>query len=296
MTSFVPPQFKNFAKQQKDLFKKRYEFDNSLKVLNRAGSIQLEGGVVSTKSGDFRGFVKANGYKTPVLDGVLDVELHTDAGQESKASFKLVDKVAAGANVTLGVNSKDKSFSKTSASLELEYARARVSGLATVKSDGERHRLETSVTLGDNGLAAGGSAVVDLSNAPQLTETNFGFNFADKNYVVALYTENNRDVITGSYHVNVAPSKQVGAALRYDLAKDIRTFTIGSDVKLNDDSLGGAKLEVNNQAPDRINAALNWETRINPTFKFSVASQFKLAKDLKPEATGVGLGFTFGSF
>jgi len=293
---FVPPTFKNFGKDTKDLFKKKYDFDNQLKVINRNSGLTFESGAVAAKSGDIRGYVKFNGATCPVTGARLEGELHSSADQESTATARYDNKLAQGLKIAAGVSSKAKGFKKTSGLVELEYTRPHLAWNSTFRTDLETHRLEETISAGADGLSVGASATVDLSNGAQLTETNFGVNYAAANYTTALYTENNRDAVTGSYYLRVSPTQSVGASLKYDLTKGTRSWTLGSDVRINPESTGRAKVELSSANPSAATVSAAVETRlVNPNMLFSVATQFKVSK-ANVEATNVGLGLTFGDF
>jgi len=294
--SFVPPQFKNFGKQSKDLFKKKYDFENSVKVLNKGEGCSLESGAVGTKSGEIRGYVKFGGLKCALTGAAVDGEVHTAADQESKLTLKFANRPVQGLNLTLGFSSKDKAFKHSSGSVELDYARDSFTTTNTLKSDLETHRLESQASFGVNGFAVGGAANFDLSNGAQLADANFGVNYATKKFATSLFTENNRDAVTASYFMNVNASQQVGAQIRYDLAKANRTLNLGSDFKVTDDTTARAKIEIGSADSNVAKVSTAVESRLSsPSLLLSVASSYKVTKS-GVEASDIGVGFSFGDF
>jgi len=105
--AFTPPLFGAFGKKTKDLFKKKFDFEHQLKVVNNnADAKNIETSVVFPTDKQVRGVFKSS---IPVsnlaqANGVFETEFHTVADKESKTSYKFTN-LFNGGFVKLGVTS-----------------------------------------------------------------------------------------------------------------------------------------------------------------------------------------------
>jgi len=266
-------------------------------VNKNARGCQLESGLVSTSSGSFRGFVKSSFSCNNSGNG--EIEFHTDAGQESKANYKF-NQLSKGLIISPSVSSRDKSLgNKSSGTFDLEYSQANFAATAAIKSDLSSHKFDGSLTVAGDGISVGGSASVDLTNSPELSEVNFGAQYQTKEFTASLFTEDNRNLLNASYYLNVNANQSVGAAFKLNVPKGVRTATFGTDYRLDAETNVKAKFDIASDAPTNSTFSLAVEHRLpNPAMLLSVATSFKTGTTGGNccESLQFGLGVTLGDF
>lgn len=137
------------GKSAKDLFSKKFDYENSLKVKSsNPGGVSLESTAVSNDSG-LRGVTKAT-IVPQAKWGKIEAEIHTDNSQINKLSANY-NKLAPGLNVaaTLATRDKDSSFKKPVVTEELEYTADYISVKGTLKTDTDTHKADVCITTID---------------------------------------------------------------------------------------------------------------------------------------------------
>jgi len=294
---FAPPQFNRFGKLTKDLFKKKYDFEHSIKTISRSSSskLTLESGSILQDSGTLRGYVKAN---YPSFEyGAIDAELYTDAAAESKVTLTAY-KLPVGAALATTVSSKDKdrSFKGPVGSVEAQYRQEYVAAYVNAKSDLDVHKVDASVSVGYNGVSIGGLATVDVSNGAEVHELNYGVEWEQPDYVCSIYTEKNGLKGVVSYFQRLAAGHVLGASFATDrsgsgstLLTAPRSLTVGNEYRLNPDTVLKTKVEVPTG-----NVSTHVEHRlVNPRVLIGIAA----ASSIKTQkVSSVGVSLAFGDF
>jgi len=286
MSSFVPPYFGKIGQSVKDLFKKKYEYDHTVKTINKAkNGWTLESGAKSADN--VKGFIKGK-YADPAW-GESEVEVNTCAKSENKATLKL-KKLADGVTVTLGSTCKDGS---SDLSADIQYEQEYFAEQTVLKTDiFNKHTLDLSATVGFDGLAVGGQVKLDLSKGADVTDTNVGAQYTNSDFTLSLYTEKNCDLINGGYFQKINRDTQVGALIKYDTTgKSARSVTIGTEHQLDFDTTIKASAEL----PTGVVSTAIEHRLSNPKLQFGVAAQFK-ALERPLVASKFGLSLTFGDF
>jgi len=286
---FTPPVFGKFAKNVKDLFKKKYEYDHQLKVITKAaGGVSLESGAVTSDGSSVKGYVKGK-YVQPEYEGEL--EAWTAESNESKATLKLT-KLADGATVTLGgsTKDKDKSYKRPVASVDLEYSQEYFSLQEVLKSDLNTTKLETTFAVGSDGVSAGAQAVVNFTNGADLTDYNFGVEYAQNDLTASVYTENRASLLNAAVYQKPSNGAVVGAIFKYDVNNQNRALTLGFDHKVSADTTVRGKAEL----PEATFSAVVESRLNNPALLFQVSAQFASKPTLNAQKLGVSA--TFGDY
>lgn len=289
-SSFVPPFFPKFGKNVRDLLKKKFDFDHTVKSVSKTSrGLQFENGAHLTENGALRGFVKGKFAVEKAGEG--EVEITTDAAYESKANFKLTQ-LAKGLTANFLTQSKDKQFKKPIGGLELEYSQANFAATAAVKSDLEVHKVDASIALGSDGISVGGAVQFDCSRGAQLVDSNFGAEYSTSDFSASLFTEKNAQFLNTGFHQRVSGDHVLGAMFRYELSgKQERSLAIGDEYRVDRDTTIKAKVEL--PSGDLFTAV---EHRLaNPRMLIAVAAQYN-AKSQSFAADKLGVQLTLGDF
>jgi len=295
---YTPPFFSNFGKNTKDLFKKKYEFNNEVKVVGPRTKLGLnvETGVVGDKkSNSTRAYVKTAQSFPDV--GVWDSEFHTDSSKESKTTFKF-SKLVKGLNAKLGYHTKSTpdAFKAGFASAEFEYTQDYLAATALVKSDLAVTRVEATAAVGYDGLSVGGKAEVDATNSAKLEQFNFGAEYAQSDFTATVFTEKNRNSVTASYHQRLAADHVIGGSFTADLKNNSRSLTVGTDYRVDVDTVLRAKAEIGS-ASSTVTVSSAVEHRlVRPNALVGVATEFKVVPNSGVETSNLGVQVTFGDF
>jgi len=287
---FIPPFYGKLAKDNKDLFKKRYEFEHTVKSINRsAKGVRTESGAVLSEAGLLRGFLK--GVYSGSDYGVLDTELYTDASQDSKALFRF-NKLSPGVGFNIFASSNDKTFRRPVVGTELDYQREFMAANVLAKSDGNVHKVEGSATVGYNGMTVGATGVIDASKGVNLLERNFGGEYKQSDFVASSYTEKNASIANFAYIQVINRNHLLGANFKYELkGSHARSLQIGTEYKLDAATIVKGKLDLPSG-----DVVANVEHRLaEPRALVSVSTQFN-AKSAKFSADKLGIGLTLGDF
>jgi len=290
MAQFVPPFFSSFGKASKDLFKKKYDFDNQFKTVNKArNGVTLETG--ANLSENYKGFIK--GKYVSADFGEVESEVYTDPKTESKATLRL-KRLAKGLNVTLGASTleKDKAFKGPVGSADVQYAQEFFAAQAILKTDLDTTKLDTSAAVGFDGVSLGGQVVLNASKGAEIVDINVGAEYTQADFTAAVYTEKNSDVINASYYQRLNTATQVGASFKFELAgKQARSLTVGTEHALDLDTTLKAKIEL----PSGTTGVAIEHRLLNPRVLVGVAAQFN-AHQQPFTAEKFGINLTFGDF
>jgi hypothetical protein len=281
------------------LLKKRYDYDHTLKSVNKEGSkgVEIETGAVLPQSGQLRGFIKGKLLNVSLPSGLDknegNIELQTDAGAESKANLKLKG-IAKGLSVNLLASSKaaDKSFKRPIVGCEVEYQNENIAAQLNGRSDMDVHKVDGNVSVGYKNIAVGGSAVVDLTRGAQLTESNVGAEYVTRDFVASVCSEKNQSVLNAYYYQTVSANQQIGAQFKYELhGKQERSLSVGTLYYIDQNTNVKAKIDL----PSGDIATAIEHRLSNPRCLLGLATAFN-TKSQSFQADKMGLSITFGDY
>jgi len=280
--------FKNFGKSTKDLFKKKFDFENTSKIVNKTqNGITIE--TTSNVTQSFKGTINTKYVNRDF--GEVEVEVSTNAADANKANLKL-KKLAAGLVATVGVASSDKDIKSTSGkpvtSADVEYSQEFFAAQTVVKTDCDKSKVDVYGSVGYDGLSVGGQ-VVYANNA--ISETNVGIEYTQKDLTVSAFTEKNVEVVNMSFFQRLQKETAVGASIKYPIASGDRTLTVGVEHQLDFDTVVKAKAEL----PTGVVSTAVEHKLFNPKLQFTVAAEFNV-KNTPLVANKFGVGLTFGDF
>jgi len=287
---FVPPQFTSFGKLPKDLFKKKFEVEHTLKVnsANRSG-LKLESGAVLGNAGELKGYVKSTFPRFSF--GSVSAELYTDASSDSKVTLALSG-LPKGLSISPCVSAKDKSFGATMAGVDVSYSQQYFATSITAKSDLEKHLVDASASLGESGFSIGGNIALDVSSGADIKAMNCGIDYQQDDYTASFYTENNLSTMTAAYYQRINVDHVLGAQFKYALnGNHPRSMSIGSEYRVNPNTTVKTKVDV----PSGDVAAHVEHRLVNPSVLVGVATAFNV-RSQKIAADKVGLTFGMGDF
>jgi len=289
--SFVPPVFSNYGKATKDLFKKKYDFDNSLKTVRRSCPFTFESSLTQS-GGNYRGTLNIKERVKNVGEGELNIS--TSKGSESKASFKFVDLFTKGLNVTAGATTKDDDIKsdKLVYSVEDEYSRPNLAVTAAVKSNCDSTKVKATASFGLNDFAVGAGATFNVGSGFEVSDYNVGFEHSSPSVTISGFTERRLDNFTLSVLHRSSLFATYAARVSSDVGLREPKLTFGTEQKLNPDV--NVKFKVDSDST----VGFAWEQRVaEPRLQLNLSASFKpaeFAQSVKAGAFGVGL--TFGDY
>jgi voltage-dependent anion channel protein 2 len=302
MADFIPPTFGNLGKSFKDLFKKKHEYDSSIKITNKT-SFGLS---ITTTGKIFKDKISGSSKALYVDKAWGESECEVDAGCGKIWEIARFTKLVQNAKFTLSggydPSSKDPLVKDGySIKAEGEYRKDFLAGSGSVLFGDEGKGLsaaaEAAGVIGFDGLSVGGQIKLKLEQAGQhISDYNVGAQYDAKDFTATLLTENQGEVIRFSWFHKVSKDYNLGAELISDefdhLSKPTdprrRVLNICSDFQLDVDTL--VKAKANNFG--EISAVV--EHRLaNPAVVVAAAAQFKAhgSSRLTPEQFGMSLSF-----
>jgi hypothetical protein len=305
MAEFAPPTFANLGKSFADLQKKKFDFDNIVKIVNKT-----DFGLTLTTQGifgktDIAGKVKGE-YKDKSF-GEAEGEVDTKSGKVwGKGVFnKLVQNVKLTAQGGFDPASKDPLVKESwSVKAEAEYRYGNKSTTTASVLVGESNNataavIEVAEVIGFEGVSVGGQVKLRPDQAEPLQDYNVGAQWEKKNFTAALTSEYQGDVIRASWYHTVNATLVLGAEIisdEYDrLAKPEdprrRVLNFVSQYQIDVDTL--AKLRANQYG--EVGAVI--EHRLaNPKVLIGAAAQYKLKGTSSFVADKFGLSVSLGDF
>jgi len=292
---FVPPVFGKFAKKAKDLFKKKYDYDNKIvtKHKTKTAGLTLEAsGVVATPiAGAFKGKYKDKKY------GEAEAEVSTAGKLYGTAKF---DQLAKGLEVNFS-GGVDPLAKKKGANdrLSAEYAQEYFSTSGSVDvnmGDTTTAVLDGTAAVGFEGLSVGAQFSFDVSQAVQkFADFNLGAEYTRDDVSLTLTTERKGDVIHGFYHHQINRNYQVGAQFDYaprsEVASKKHVLTIGTEYQLDVDTVVKAKANSNGLIETAIQHNLQ-----NPSVQVGLAASFNRKSADCLQAQQFGITLTCGDY
>lgn len=222
-------QFGKLGKSVNGLFKKKYDFSNTISTKNVSGNVTVEAGATR---GD-----NLTGYTTATLKdgkwGELECKLSTDSNADIPTGQLKLTKLAPGLEVTV-----KGSVSKVNVDAVLTKDAATLT--AGVASSSKGTKITASGVISNDGLSVGGAVSLDATG--NLTDYNVGTEWASKDLTVTLVTSDKGENITASCHQKLAGGSVLGA--KYTLAPEnnARSLTVGTKFNFDDRTLVQTKI------------------------------------------------------
>jgi len=283
--------FKKFGTQVKDLFKKKFDYDNQFKFVNKTSQgLSFEvNGVGST----FAGNLKAKHVKKGCHD--VEVDLNTNVKKASKLTTKFTG-LAKGATLSLVGSTLDDDrvvkFSKPTVLVTAEYAKDFFSAEGSVKTDGSIHKVETQGAVNFEGFSVGGALAFNATKGFDRVSSVIGAEYTKSDITVSLFTENNSDLVNAGYFQKINKSTSAGALVKIELTdSQSRSLTFGVEHEIDFDT--SAKLVA--ELPKGVISLVLEHKLENPKILVNVAAQFNACVCPAP-VEKFGLSLTFGDF
>jgi hypothetical protein len=267
------PQFKKIGSSCADLLKKKFDFDNELKVITNADGLKLE--VTGSDAGGkgLAGHAVVT-YKDKSF-GELEAKLHTsDKAKDTTVKLKL-NQLNKGTDVTLNTDSD------LNANVEVNHVQDNVAASATLSLGG----VNASLCIGSDGYTIGGSAVTDASHA--LKDYNVGVQYAAKDLTLAVTTAKSMNNVNVSFWNRYCGGIQWGAAMQ--LHPSVGGMTLGAEKVVDKSTI----LKIKGGTDYKVSTAV--EHRLENLFKINLAAAFDTSKG-NFNATNFGIGLTFGDY
>jgi len=271
-----PPQFCNFGKKTKDLFKKTYDFKNELKVIHKSEQVTLETGGHQAKA--LTGYTKANWVDSSL--GTFEVEAHSDGLLKGKYVSKKVSDVC----LTVEGNST------TVVTAEGAYAKDAVAAALKVTHKLAKSDIfaNVSAVVGHDGIAVGGCCDFNAANPSTPTDYNIGAECQQKDLTMTVVTTDKLNDITVSYYHTVSDRLGLGSSLLVKPETGNRTFTFGGEFSLDKLTSFKFRAESTGQVASTVTHTLT-----NPAMKVLASAQFDTqgAEPFSPHKFGLSLSF-----
>jgi len=282
---FVPPKYSNFGKSNKDLFKKKFDYDNVFKSINKTKhGVTVEVG--SNLTNNYCGFIKPKYLKG---NYEFESEVYTCPKAETKATLKCKNVMYKGLNLTFGGSSADKQLNNSyGASLDFEYSQEYFTTQVVARSDLAKTKIDASAVVGLEGVAVGGQVVVNAQSGAEVVDANVGAEYTKDDFTLSAYTEKNLDLVNAGFHYKVNSATSIGALFKFDMSgKTPRTLTTAVEHQLDRDTLVKAKADL----PSGIVGIAYEQKLASPKVSVQVAAQINTAKAFNAEKFGLGLSF-----
>lgn len=282
----MPISFNDFGKQNKDLFSKKYDFGNSVKIINKAASgVEMETSLKGTNAANRSGAIKAT--VTCAKHGKAEFTASSAAKPLIAAKFtttKLVD------GLKLTVSGNEKPCGK----VEADYARDNFSASAALSCGSGSPALALSGAFGSDGVSIGGSAAFDASSFA-IKEFGAGWQYTQNDFTGTVRTRtvtDGADTVTASYFFKARNATNIGASFEYDLNAKSSLLSLGTHFNYGADT--AVKVKANSKGV--VCAAIE-QTLSDPSMKINMATEFGAgsACPFLP-AKKFGFGVTLGDF
>jgi len=304
-TDFAPPTFANLAKSFTDLWKKKFDFDNVVKIVNKT-----DFGLTLTTKGTFGKADIAGNVKGEYKDksfGEAEGEVDTRSGKVwGKAIFgKLVPNTKITTSGGFDPTSKCALVKESwSVKTEAEYRYGNKSATTASVLLGESNNnvaavIEAAEVIGFDGVSVGGQIKIRPDQAEPVQDYNVGAQWEKKNFTASLTSEFQGDVIRASWFHTVSPSFVLGAEIvsdEYDrLAKPEdprrRVLNVVSQYQLDVDTVTKFRANQHGEVAAVVEHRLQ-----NPKVQISAAAQYKVKGTSSFVADKFGLTVSLGDF
>jgi hypothetical protein len=270
------PQFKDFGKKAKDLFKKQYDFKTELKTTNKTSGVKIESGI----DNGFQGYTKSNF----ACDYFGDVEIQANSEGKARGQFKLRD-AAPGVDLTVNGNCCGDVSVETNYSQDLFAATI----LGSHNLSKGSTSIEASAAVGFEGFSLGGQVSLDSSFSPN--GYSLGAQYAAGDIVAALTAVEKGETINANVFNQWNNSTSVAASASYSVSSGASSFGIGSHWDLN----RATSVRVKVCSKGTVATAIS-HTLASPKVKVGVSSQYNALGDNAFKAQKFGMSFSFGDY
>jgi len=275
-------------------FKSIHKAKNGLTV--ESGAVNVAANEDKQLPAYLRGFSKIS-YKAPWGDA--EGELHTDAEQTSKVQSKFT-KLYPGASFLLSWNSKDKYdlFKGVSSivSAEATYQQQYVNSSLALKTDlHKKAKGDATLALGYDNWSVGGGVTVSHNDGNQdVDELHGGVEYSQEDLTVSAYSNTDKKTKFWNASVFHKVNRDLlwGAKWKYDTTQSSHAVTIGSDLRIDQDTGFKSNLEL---PTGKLQLAVEYRLS-NPQLLLGVASEYNVSKPEAPVAKKLGFSFTVGEF
>jgi len=298
--SYTPPTFGNLGKSYSDLFKKKYDFDNALKLASKTDFGLTPSVTAKIYKDKIAGSLKAvyvdNNWGEG--EGEIDAASGKTWGKATLTKFLQPAKFIFSGGID--PTSKDPLVKDAySLKTEVEYRKDYLAGSASVLlgDDGKSYAAvaEAAAVVGMDGVAVGGQ--VKVSQHGSLLDYNVGAQYEKSNFTGTVKTEHQGDVIRLSFYHKIRSDLKWGAEIvsdEYDrLAKPAearrRVISVAEEFQVDGDTLVKARL--NNFG--EIGAVIEHRLH-NPDVVVGAAAQFKADGSARVTPDKFGLTLSIG--
>jgi len=298
MADFRPSLYANLGKNFKDLYKKKYDFENALKITSKTNFGLTLTTTAKIYKDQISGATKALYFDRHWGEAEAEVDAGTGKLWGKVVLTKLLHEAKFVFNGGVDPTSKDP-LVKDGYSIkgEVEYTHKAVAASGSVLLGDEGKGLsavtEGSVVVGFDGLSVGGQAKLNLQHPSHpIQDYNVGAQIQHKDFTATLLTEYQGDVVRLSWFHRVSRDQNLGVELISDdfdkLSKPSdprrRVVAVASDFQVDPVTL--VKARANNYGEV---AAVVEHRLSNPNVLLSAAAQFKASGSSKfaPEKFGV---------
>jgi len=286
MAAFIPTLFSDFGKKTKDLFKKKFDQQNSIATKHvTSGDVTLESSVScgDAVDGKLKGTYKDGRF------GKVEVESTTGGDLVGKLELSKLGVAGLKVNVEGGCKKKDGCVSKVSG----EYGRDFVVGsLALTNLCHDKPAAEASLSIGHEGISVGGMLKTNLDFA--ILDKNVGIEWANKDLTLSLFSSGEmKDFSVATSHT-VNSSLSVGAQFDFKQKDGDKCLTVGCEHQIDADTVFKAKVNSCGKFAYAIQHQL-----ANPKLQVVLTSQYQFNKNCAASsccAQSFGLGLNFGDF
>jgi len=272
----APPQFGKLGSKVKDLFSKKYDYHNSIKVTSKTNGITIEAGG-NDKSGDFNGNVVTT-HKDKSY-GETELTLNTSGKtKDSKVKVKF-NQFQAGMDASVSTSAD------CAPTVEVNHKCGSTAANAKFTTNGEKHSLSASACYGLDNVTLGLSAAT--KDFGTLSDCNAGFEYSSNDLVVSAVTKSFFGKVGVSFFQKWTDSLQWGASV--NVLPEVSDLTVGAEYSLDKSTTLKGKANTGGV----LSAAVEHKLK-DPNFKLNLATEFDSNDNFK--STNFGVGLSFGDY
>jgi len=294
---FVPPTYGNIGKNFRDLWSKKFEYKNFVKVVTKAPS-----GVTLTTSANIDSNSLNGNATVKYVDNWGDVDSELDSTSGKAYATANFTKLVTGGKASLsgGLLGSKKPSDKNVLSVKAAFEEIQDSFTGVVsaecaevdKGDGFSAKINASGTIGFDGITVGGEVKGRVDQDPSVEDHNVGAQYQKDNLTLSLTTEKKGDVIRASYYYAPTKTYAIGAEFVADSADSFRrVLNVASQCEYNPDTTAKFRWSTGGD----IGAAVEYRLR-NPNVAVLFSTNFKARGTSDIRADKFGVGFTFGEY
>jgi hypothetical protein len=260
------PKFGDFGKKAKDLFKKNYDYDSTLKLTDNAKPIDVETKVALPLG-------KAGSSKLTYKEDAFDVEATVCSKGNCGLTFTLKSLMPG---LTLKTDVAKQSITKT----------YKMEGFTYEGSADLAQNLDASATVAVNpNLNVGASASLSLAKDDTLQDYNVGAEYTNKNVVLSFFPTSKLNGSCVSWHQKTEAGT-FGLKVNSPAGGD-SSLLVGGETKISDDTTFRGKLCNQGIVGTSITHIFS-----QPSVKATLATEFDIfADDIAPKKIGFNLHF-----